>query len=160
MVQVKLVDFNPILGTTNPLLFTWEELGLYQHAIPAGNEQDRNQSSLQPGPPADTPQPQSMKEDIDEIRDLESDKADDEHVPETGNLFSSSCEDACEGDKEPGRSGRLLSHLEIRVVTEPNKIQPNMPTYGVPYELIDNSETSPYNDMIEKLRDRQIQESQ
>ena len=41
---VKLVDFNPVGGTTSPLLFTWAQLGLQAEAErfeahPAGSQQ-------------------------------------------------------------------------------------------------------------------------
>jgi hypothetical protein len=37
---VKLIDFNPVGGTTSPLLFTWRELGLEQAAGEATAEEE------------------------------------------------------------------------------------------------------------------------
>ena len=59
---------------------------------------------------------------------------------------------------KPSQVRGRSEQIELRIVTEVNRVQPNMPTHGVPYDMIDVSETSAYSDLIEKLRQKQLQE--
>ena len=161
LMQVKLLDFNPVLATTSPLLFTWEELGFDHCAEAARLEQDKSQVLSQKCLTATTTQAQEHGGEVDRrCRDYEPGNESDQQAACSIGLSTDSGKDAHEGDDQFVRNERLSNHPEIRVVTEVNGIQPNMPTYGVPYDLIDNSETSAYSDLIEKLRERQIQEVQ
>ena len=42
--------------------------------------------------------------------------------------------------------------IQFRVVTEPNRVQPNMPTFGVPFDLVDNSEGGAYAQLLQHLQ--------
>ncbi len=48
--------------------------------------------------------------------------------------------------------------VEFRVVMEPNRVQPNMPMFGVPYDLVDNSEGGAYSDLLQKLQEQQLRQ--
>lgn len=158
-MQVKLLDFNPVLGTTNPLLFTWAELGFTPNALLAAIKQDNINGASPPCLEAsDLQQSRTPTGNSD---------GDGDHEPGTANTQEESLSEASssitsreshEQINEPVQAERTPDQIEIRIVTEVNKIQPNMPTYGVPYDLIDNSETSAYSDLIEKLKERQTQD--
>ena len=159
-MQVKLLDFNSILGTTNPLLFSWEELGFHHPANATGSEQDGSQQPSQNCSPSPATQAQKPAEDIGRRNGGHEPGKVTDQVAHGEASFPSSCKDIVEEEERHLHDERLAKKLEIRVVTEANRVQPNMPTYGVPYDLIDTSETSAYTDLIEKLRDREMQDSQ
>ena len=50
--------------------------------------------------------------------------------------------------------------IEFRVVTELNRVQPHLPTFGVPYDLVDNSEGGAYHELLQRLQETQLQQQQ
>ena len=66
-----------------------------------------------------------------------------------------------EGSGSSGDLGPDVEHssgVEFRILTQPNRVQPNMPTYGVPYDLVDHSEGGAYSDLLQKLQEQQLRQ--
>ena len=60
-----------------------------------------------------------------------------------------------------GADGAMLDQgIEFRVVTEPNRVQPHLPTFGVPYDLVDNSEGGAYHELLQRFQETQLQQQQ
>lgn len=172
LLQAKLLDFNPIFGTTSPLLFTWEELGYAAQNSMSSGGIATHVTTLR-GSPLEDDQEQSkgLQDKSNESPDYRADRGREG----TGSQATGSNSIGREGLQltrtdsgecnRPQALGNCLSHVpqadpEFRIVLESNKVQPSMPLYGVPFDLIDNSDSSPYSDLIETLKQRHISESQ
>ena len=178
-MQVKLIDFSPIGGTTSPLLFSWEELdyeigtdqnyeatesslksddNLAQLSNPSGHEVcEISRSSMNENGcgeiPIDGEHMRSMRDSMDpeigDAQDIDSREVNSEircNVPSAEAHFVKSDSNL-----------RDLPEVEFRVVTEENRIQPNMPQYGIPYDMI---QEGMYEDLLEKLQRNTIEQSE
>lgn len=155
LLQVKLLDFNPVFGTTSPLLFTWQELGYVSegHGREGINEEPpavlcsteeawlQHESNPEGGSQCNCSR-NSEKSDIAKGSDWDS----------LASERSESTADAL----QPANSTEDKECVQLRVVLEANKVQPNMPMYGVPFDLIDNSDTGACTDLVEKLRGKHL----
>lgn len=175
--QVRLIDFNPIGGTTNPLLFAWEELGYADQAAcqaaPENNgtpmwpdTEDRLSPVASQGPDlaesSEAAQPASQARSC-AAQSAVGCRADNPEgsrsisEEEARAAVSLPLSNAC-GDLQRAGVGSL-SGIEFRIVTEPNRVQPMLPTYGVPYDLIDESAGGACNELLQRLQEVQQQQT-
>ena len=180
---VRLVDFNPLGGTTAPLLFSWGELlpgaplgaggegaeqGLAAVA-PAAQEEERQQQQQQEQgarsrvgamPPPD------YLEQLRRVRALSLADASTaaaagagaavdaaETPPATAASGGAGC---CgnDGDGGGGNSGQL----ELRIVEEAVALRPHTLAYGVPYDFVDASEGSALDRLAQVQQAQQQQD--
>jgi hypothetical protein len=153
-VQVRLVDFNPIGGTTSPLLFDWDELSysLAGTAASHGTQLSAAAAILR--------------------RDEEPDPV---HVPEPGfaahiNGNGHACGVACPlggADKLAGAdtgeessasvhqhrdvSSAASSEIMFRFNTHGARVAPSTAVYGAPYDMVDCSDGSALSALLQKL---------
>ena len=156
-LAVRLVDFNPVGGTTAPLLFDWRELGFMTEpeAEPKAEAEAEAEAETEPaaepaaGPAAEEgaaggepaaaggASPGAREEYLEQLRRLRSLAVAEGHV-------SAGASD--EGGPLPP-AARLpapppAGQVQVRVVMEPVHIRPVKMAYGVPYDLVDGSEGS------------------
>jgi hypothetical protein len=174
LLQVKIIDFNVVGGSTHPLLFTWEELSYQlnsptEPADPEKGDRDASaavqQNNLAEGNsinPAQNPSHASQPAE----RDSTSQQSRQGDVPAVAAYPNPSTDSEAtlwrdQGDVGPGEleeGVECSTGIEFRIVTEPNRVQPNMPMFGVPYDLVDNSEGGAYSDLLQKLQDQQLRQ--
>ena len=163
---MKLLDFNPIFGSTNPLLFTWEELGYtggVTASIPhtkslAESDKSNSKSKLMDSPELQDNVENSahrLHDSSENGKGALSNLGSDDH-----SALQHSIEPCVDKEDYGEDSSDEASEVEFRVVLESNKVQPNMPLYGVPFDMIDASEGSAYSDLIEKLREKQLKDAE
>lgn len=131
-MQVKLIDFSPIGGTTSPLLFSWSELG---YTTSSDSEQDGVQEN-----------DKNLSENVTKKRSSENLSTTPEDRLSQDNLLSDnseSSEDLHESEEEEHDS------ILFRFVEEGNSMQINLPQYGVPYDMI---QEGMYEDLLGKLQ--------
>lgn len=171
---MKVIDFNVVGGSTHPLLFTWDKLNYRleppTEATPPNSgshgafppQSGSSAQNLTTVPQASSRSSQPGKRDSTAQR---SGRGDLERVyghPSPGlekDGIGGGARDEAEG--ESGGSGSEVEYsagVEFRIVTEPNRVQPNMPMFGVPYDLVDNSEGGAYSDMLQKLQEQQLRQ--
>lgn len=158
---MKLIDFNPIFGTTSPLLFNWEDLGYTQACANPENMNGSSSLGTNAREHVDTGGASSSSVQDGGPGALRESAAE---APPLGRHHHGRIEqnqgEEVEGDlKETAgtsSSEESSADCEIRVLLQANKVQPAMPTSGVPFDLIDNSSDSAYTDLIERLRERQV----
>lgn len=168
-LQVKLLDFNPIYGSTNPLLFSWAELGYAEKRDciePGGRNGRETEDSHDVG---STKEAGCAKLVSEKLPRVQTPPRADSHVWQSNDAHNSNdmgrtdcghCHaSSVNADDTAEGTGHDRISVEFRVVTEPNKVQPNMPLYGVPFDMIDSSENSAYSDLVEKLREKQMRGS-
>lgn len=144
LLQVKLVDFNPVGGTTSPLLFSWDQLG-----YGAAESPDRHENAAHEPQNAEARGNGAAMEGPLQARENGS----------TGNA-GSEANGAVDRRGEGAQAGLLESQgVLFRIVEEPNRVQPNMPMYGVPFDMVDTSEGSAVDDLLQRLREAQLQET-
>lgn len=134
------MDFSPAGASTNPLLFTWEELGYQQQAATdtalLGVENSHRAS-----------------EGVTRITE--------------GHGTGIGHKDHCNGASEPHtarendaycpemRDSEVVGALPFRIVEDENGIQPNMPQYGVPYDMI---QQGMYEDLLSRLQASELEQ--
>lgn len=213
-MQVRLLDFNPIGGTTSPLLFTWQELGYAgceqssqagkkprapttvsgvltepdgavvaspddlsyrQHAQVSEaasisreiEEQNRTQEGgsccgAEEGSREECKVQSEAKGDLESLLTergvrLEAGSSSWEQILGSSSESASSVQNGEGGSRrlEPG-NGECHAGLDFRIVLETNRVQPNMPTFGVPFDLVDRSEGGACDELLQKLREVQL----
>ena len=135
LLQVKLLDFAPAGPPTNPLLFSWEELG-YQQQDSAAVTTNQASSSQETSPSRN-----GLHGSADS---LETEPRPGGKLPqmETG---SNNCLDS----RDSGDNKEDIDDPVFKIVEDENCVQPNLPQYGVPYDMI---EEGMYEDLLSKLQ--------
>ena len=146
-MRVRIMDFNPVAGTTQPLLFRWDELpyNLSSHF----DEKSGNSMSV-------------IYLAVQQIPGLVL----------TCICLLSSHDPACLSLRplpvyavEEDQSSSIVpprdDEVDVRFVTDTLAIQPGERiSYGVPYDLVDNSEGSALGEMLRQLEQATMNNSQ
>jgi hypothetical protein len=136
---VKLIDFNPLGGTTSPLLFTWEELLPTQQAphADAVNEDVRVWGGTDPGH-----QQQEQGGGTDPGHQQQE---------QGGGGKTSRQQQGWDGS-----SGQV----ELKIVDKEPPMRPTKALYGLPFDFVDSSEGAPMEALLREMQQQQQQQQQ
>lgn len=126
-----MLDFSPVGGTTTPLLFSWEELGYT----------DEEENGY-------------LTEVVTGMCDAHSpgNPSDDEN-----RLIDQSLADGQRSGLDHKPTDQRPSSILFRVVQEENRVQPNFPQGGVPYDMV---QEDVYEDLLAKLQRSALHQDQ
>lgn len=142
---VRLVDFNPVGGTTAPLLFTWEELGLEEYI--AGSCLHEIGVALH----------DHAQEDKEDLQQQDSGNGaglvmDTKCTPTEATTCVSNHVPAADPDTPTGSSdATAAAAVPVRFITDPIGIQPNKIAYMVPYDFVDDGPGGAAEGLWERL---------
>ena len=161
---MRLIDFNPIGGTTSPLLFDWDELPYTMPApSPRSNEPESSSSaaansteSMANGTGerptvAASPTRQPGEE---EISASAGEATADERAGRVGSHEGSN--GSASGDTRALQQGEAASgwpgEIQFRLNRGGAVVRPNVAAYGAPFDMVDNSEGSAISDLLRRLQ--------
>lgn len=141
MSSIKLIDFNPVYGTTSPLLFSWEELQWSTSRMTGAAEISEEDP------------PESMRENgglsfgalclSDHAKTVESSCNDDRLRNDAGSQEEDPTRNALADDP---------SGIEMRLIAEDTPIRPVKAVYGIPYDFIDMEEGSALSSLLKETQ--------
>ncbi len=160
-LQVRLIDFNPIGGTTSPLLFDWAEL---PYALPSSADEPDSSSAA-----TTAESPESMTNDTgDRSAEEASPVRQPGEQPSASEGGASSPDRAGErgpshaesngtasgsGITEEGAAGNgWPGEIEFRLNTDGAVMRPSVAAYGAPFDMVDNSDGSAISELLRRLQ--------
>lgn len=165
--QVRLIDFNPIGGTTSPLLFDWAELNYSlptQHAFSS----EHNEPSASNGHSATEGTPNGRCSPLTEAVSPSSGPQDEPSDCVTGSsqsLAGSLAGVSSQGGRHvhTGAAGELESvegvqqgEILFRLNTDGAVMRPSLAAYGAPYDMVDTSDGSAISDLLSRLHTEEV----
>ncbi len=156
---VRLIDFNPIGGTTAPLLFTWEELGLEQ--VAAGRQGEDEAGGFR-----------AERDTEDALHGGQGGNNGTQHEgngnTQHGNGAPRISKEAALGPAALGpandvhngcttpnhkddSSSSSSSEIPVRLIVDPIGIQPNKVAYMVPFDFVDDGPGGAAEGLWERL---------
>ncbi len=171
---MRLIDFNPIGGTTSPLLFDWDELP-YAHTAPDGASAHTGGIADRHDPcdegPLSTPPPQGNRAAAGGACSAAHCPA-TEHAghavdaagpqPDPGGCRAAGMTRTPEAAPEGGEfiqredasqdGGVLGGEVDFRVVMEPADLRPNPAACRAPFDFADTGAGGALDDLLRKLQ--------
>jgi hypothetical protein len=151
-VQVRLVDFNPIGGSTSPLLFDWEELR-YGVSVAQPDQAASQQGGVDGLPGAEDPSA-AHGQASEETAGCEGPS----HRAAQGRSTNGSRASAERGPGEPPCGGSGNGHaagdteILFRLAPAEGRLRPGAAAYGAPFDMADLSEGGAIAEMLKKLQ--------
>jgi hypothetical protein len=144
---VRLIDFNPVRGTTSALLFDWDELAYPPHPSDSNGHP-------QPPPLANGAPFHASVNSAPFYADANGAPL---HTSSNGVL---DCTNGQVG-REEGLLGRAVDEFEFRIVeSEGNAIQPNLAACSVPYDMVDMSEGGAIDALLQQLQAAELEQGE
>lgn len=157
--RVRLVDLNPVNGSTAPLLFSWEELGF--DGLGGGEAEDRLEtrtSCRDSGAEADATAPAAPPSAyLGQLRQAQASARKQHAVEELETGLEArmhvSQPDSKESASAPATSPARSTVPEFRFVREgETPMRPSAAMYGIPYDFVDASEGSALATLLEQAK--------
>ncbi len=161
--QVRLIDFNPIGGTTSPLLFDWAELPYSLPSHPASSSA-HDEPSASDGkdpigatpngrcaPPPEAAGPSSGPQG-EPSQGEESFSGTTAEVSSQVGRHASNRAGAQENVEEGGQQADIM----FRLNTDGAVMRPSSAAYGAPYDMVDISDGSAISELLRRLQTEEI----
>lgn len=155
--QVRLLDFNPIGGTTSPLLFDWEELPYSIASPPSPPEASSNAAEHTAGTVADSHDSEAHDAASHSAAAAPGSQGRPEATAHANGRPSSTNGGATAsesfGAREEGGAGRKgAEEIFFRLNTGGAVLRPMSAAYGAPYDMVDTSDGSAISEMLRQLQ--------
>ena len=162
---MRLIDFNPVFGTTSPLLFDWDELPYGAAPTPAAPERaqhdgcEQSQAALQPASPADAQpaawpaasvngdstshasiggwMPSAITGDTSDMQELTGAGEGQAHA---------------NGHSQPAGVDPSSCEVLFRFASADSALRPNAAVYGAPFEMADMSQGGAIDELLKRLQ--------
>ncbi|CAL8471972.1 g11514 [Coccomyxa elongata] len=161
--KVRLIDFNPIGGTTSPLLFDWAELPYSLPTQPASSSAHdepsasggKDSTGAPPNgrcaPPPEAAGPPSGPQGEPSQGEESTSGRTAEVLSQVGRHASDRA-DARENMGERGQQGDIL----FRLNTDGAVMRPSSAAYGAPYDMVDTSDGSAISELLRRLQTEEV----